>query len=149
MNLRVQLGQPAAFGTIVMSLQPGNVPILGCTWLQTAVIGNTNLFGLDAIGRYDYLIPIPATFAPLDFYFQGFLLPRTYYQAGFPKWRPPVEWDNIVVGVDATRRIGPAAHENARVFVAVGAGECTTAQGPVHVNVTVCNELRACIHVRE
>jgi len=27
--------------------------------------------------RGDYLIPIPSTFAPLDFYFQGFLLDLT------------------------------------------------------------------------
>ncbi len=73
-HLKVQRGQPNALGTIVMSLQPGNVPLAGCTWLQTAVLGNTSLFLLDGAGVFTYPIAMPATLVPLDFYFQAFLL---------------------------------------------------------------------------
>ena len=41
-------------------------------------------------------------------FFGGVLLPATYFHMGFPKWQPPMDWDNIVIGVDASKRIGPA-----------------------------------------
>ena len=46
--------------------------------------------------------------------FDNIIVPRTYYQAGFPRWQPRLAWDNIVVGNDADARIGGAARENAR-----------------------------------
>ncbi|MFO1078080.1 MAG: hypothetical protein U1E73_10210, partial [Planctomycetota bacterium] len=48
--LRTQLGVPGNFGILSMAALPGSVPVLGCTWLQSAHIGNTNLFLLDAAG---------------------------------------------------------------------------------------------------
>ena len=41
-------------------------------------------------------------------YFEGVFLPQTYFHMGFPKWLPPMDWDNIVIGFDARKRIGPA-----------------------------------------
>lgn len=76
-SLRVQRGVPAAYGTIVMSLQPGNVPVAGCTWWQTMIVGNTDLFALDGTGRYDLNIRLPGHLVPMDFYFQAFLLDAT------------------------------------------------------------------------
>jgi hypothetical protein len=43
--------------------------------------------------------------------FDSLLLPRAYYQAGFPSWQPRMAWDNIVVGNDADIRIGAATRE--------------------------------------
>lgn len=73
-NLRLQLGLPGALGTFVLSVAPGTVPLAGCTWLQSGVIGNTALFVLDATGAHTFPIPLPPTLLPLDSYFQGFLL---------------------------------------------------------------------------
>ena len=41
-------------------------------------------------------------------FFEGLFVPATYFHMGFPKWQPPMDWDNIVIGVDADKRIGPA-----------------------------------------
>lgn len=46
--------------------------------------------------------------------FGSVMLPRQYYQAGFPRWQPRMAWDNIVIGEDADARIGPAMRENER-----------------------------------
>lgn len=73
-NLRVQRGQAGALGTIVLAGAPGNTPILGCTWLQSQILGNTDLFLLDGTGAHTYPIPMPPTLLPLDVYFQAFLL---------------------------------------------------------------------------
>ncbi|MBK8101026.1 MAG: hypothetical protein IPK26_28415 [Planctomycetes bacterium] len=73
-NLRVQRGQPGALGTIVLAMAPGNTPILGCTWLQSQVLGNTDLFALDGTGAFTLPIPMPLTLLPLDVWFQAFLL---------------------------------------------------------------------------
>jgi 6-phosphogluconolactonase (cycloisomerase 2 family) len=73
-HLRVQQGQPAGFGTLILSAFPGNVPIFGCTWWQDVIITNTPAFQLDANGRFTYSIAMPPNMIALDLYFQGFLL---------------------------------------------------------------------------
>ena len=73
-TLRTQLGLPNTFGTLVLSTAQGNVPLFGCTWLQSQIIGNTSLFLLDATGRADYPIFIPAGLVQSDLFFQGFVL---------------------------------------------------------------------------
>jgi hypothetical protein len=70
-------GIPRPGYTMVLRTQlgvPGNVPVAGCSWLQSVPIGNTNIFQLDAAGRYDFPIPIPGWFTALDLYFQTFAL---------------------------------------------------------------------------
>lgn len=74
MVLRTQLGVPGNFGILSMAAAQGSVPLPGCVWLQSQHIGNTNIFQLDASGRYDFPIPIPIWFTPLDLYFQSFAL---------------------------------------------------------------------------
>jgi hypothetical protein len=73
-TLRTQLGLPGSWGTLVLAGAQGNVPLLGCTWWQSGIIGNTPLFLLDAQGRYDYPIFIPAGLLQIDLFFQGFVL---------------------------------------------------------------------------
>lgn len=73
-TLRTQLGLPGSWGTLVLAGAQGNVPLLGCTWWQSGIIGNTPLFLLDAQGRNDFPIFIPAGLLQIDLFFQGFVL---------------------------------------------------------------------------
>ncbi|MBM4060410.1 MAG: lactonase family protein [Planctomycetes bacterium] len=73
-TLRTQLGLPNTFGTLVLAGAQGNVPLGGCTWWQSSVIGNTPLFLLDGAGRNDYAIFIPAGLLQIDLFFQSFVL---------------------------------------------------------------------------
>ena len=73
-TLRTQLGLPNSFATLVLSTATGNVPLAGCTWWQTEIVGNTSLFQLDAAGRSDFPIFIPAGLVQRDLFFQSFVL---------------------------------------------------------------------------
>lgn len=73
-SLRTQLGLPNSWGTLVLSTGQGNVPLFGCTWWQTGIVGNTPLFLLDGNGRNDFPIFIPAGLLQLDLFFQSFVL---------------------------------------------------------------------------
>ncbi len=73
-TLRTQLGLPNSLGTLVLSTAPGVVPLMGCTWWQTEIVGNTPLFVLDATGRNDYPIYMGLGLAQRDVFFQSFVL---------------------------------------------------------------------------
>jgi 6-phosphogluconolactonase (cycloisomerase 2 family) len=72
--LQTQNGLPGGAATIVVSLAPGSVPFLGCTWLQSLVLVNTPPLLLDQGGAHRYSIRMPLDLPPIDFYFQTFVL---------------------------------------------------------------------------
>ena len=50
------------------------LPVMGCTWWQSGIIGNTPPFLIGATGRNDFSIFIPAGLLQIDLFFQSFVL---------------------------------------------------------------------------
>lgn len=73
-TLRTQQAAPNSFGTLVLSMAQGNLPVMGCTWWQSGIIGNTPPFLIGATGRNDFSIFIPAGLLQIDLFFQSFVL---------------------------------------------------------------------------